>query len=50
MVDGNINAWLTDFLTNRKIKVVVDREEHEAVSVDSALPQLGTVLGPVSYQ
>ena len=26
-VDGNTNAWLTDFLTNRKMNVVVDGEE-----------------------
>ena len=37
-VDGNINAWLCDFLTNRKMRVVIDGEESEAVHVDSGVP------------
>ena len=47
-VDGNINAWLCDFLTNRKMKVVVDGEESDSVTVDSSVPQ-GTVLGPLLF-
>ena len=43
-VDGNINAWLCDFLTNRKMRVVVDGEESDSVTVDSGVSQ-GTVLG-----
>ena len=43
-VDGNINSWLSDFLTNRKMKVVVDSEESDSVTMDSGVPQ-GTVLG-----
>ena len=35
-VDGNFNAWLCDFLTNRKMRVVIDGEESETVPVDSA--------------
>ena len=47
-VDGKINDWLGDFLTNRKMQVVVDDEESEAVSVDSGVPQ-GTVLEPLLF-
>lgn len=47
-VDGKINDWLTDFLTNRKMKVLVDGEESDAVTVDSGVPQ-GTVLGPLLF-
>ena len=47
-VDGNINSWLSDFLTNRKMKVVVDGEESDSVTVDSGVPQ-GTVLGPLLF-
>ena len=32
-VVGNINDWLCDFLTNRKMKVVVDGEESDSVTV-----------------
>ena len=47
-VDGKINSWLRDFLTNRKMKVVVDGEESESVGVDSGVPQ-DTVLGPLLF-
>ena len=47
-VDGNINSWLCDFLTNRQMKVVVDSEKSESVTVDSVVPQ-GTVLGPLLF-
>ena len=45
-VDGNINAWLYDFLTNRRMNVVVNGEESEAILVYLGVPQ-GTVLGPL---
>ena len=44
-VDGNINAWLCDFLTNTKMPVVIDGEESKAAPADSQVPQ-GIVLGP----
>ena len=47
-VNGNINAWLCDFLTNRKMKAVVDSEESESVTVDSGVPQ-ATVLDPLLH-
>ena len=31
-VDGKINDWLIDFLTNRKMRLVVDGEESDAVT------------------
>ena len=48
VVDGNINVWLCDFLTNRHMKVV-DGEKLEAISVDSGLLQ-GMVLGRLLFQ
>ena len=45
---GNINSWLSHFLTNRKMKVVVDGEESDSVTVDSGVSQ-GTVLGPLLF-
>ena len=47
-VDGNISSWLSDFLTNRKMKVVVDGEESESVTVDAGAQQ-GTVLVPLQF-
>jgi hypothetical protein len=47
-INGNINNWLRDFLTNRTMKVVVEGEHSEAVHVDSGVPQ-GTVLGPLAF-
>ena len=48
-VDGNINAWLCDFLTNRKMKVVVNGEESESVTMESGTRPQGTVLGPLLF-
>ena len=47
-INGNINSWLCDFLTNRQMRVVVDDIESEAVRVDSGVPQ-STVLGPILF-
>ena len=46
-LDNNINAWLCDFLTNRKMKVV-DGQESESLTVDSGVPQ-GSVLCPQMF-
>ena len=32
-VDGNINSWLSGFLSNRKMKVVVDGEESDSDTI-----------------
>ena len=42
-VDGNINNWLRDFLTNWTMQVVVNGESAEPASVDSVFSQ-GMVL------
>ena len=47
-VDGKINSWLRDFLTNRKMKVLVDGEESESVGVDTGVPQ-GTGRGSLLF-
>jgi hypothetical protein len=44
-VRGSINRWLEIFLTQRKMKVVIDGDESVETTVDTGVPQ-GTVLGP----
>ena len=41
---SNINDWLCDFLTNRRMKVVVDGEESDSVTVKVGWSKPGAVL------
>ena len=47
-IRGNILDWITQWLTSRTQRVVVDGEESEHVHVKSGVPQ-GTVLGPLMF-
>jgi hypothetical protein len=40
-----VHAWLTNFLTQRKIRVVLEGEASKEVAAESGVSQ-GTVLGP----
>ncbi|XP_052249780.1 zinc transporter 2-like [Dreissena polymorpha] len=47
-INGNINHWLEDFLTDRSMKVVVEGDKSEPATVDPGVPQR-TVLGPLLF-
>ena len=47
-INGNIHSWLEMFLTKQHMRVVVDGDFSDSVTVDSGVPQ-GTVLGPLLF-
>ena len=47
-IKGNINSWLTNFLSTRTMRTIVEGESSKETSVDSGVPQ-GTVLGPIMF-
>ena len=47
-IDSKILLWITNFLNNRKQRVVVDGSFSHFADVESGVPQ-GTVLGPLLF-
>lgn len=47
-IQGNIHHWLTNFLTTRSMRTIVEGKSSDETSVDSGVPQ-GTVLGPILF-
>jgi len=46
-IQGSLQTWLTDFLTRRTMKVVLEGESSEEVAVLSGVPQGSVVAHPL---
>jgi len=44
-IQGELNSWIQNFLSNRKQAVVLEGEKSDYVAVESGVPH-GSVLGP----
>ena len=47
-ITGNLHAWISNFPTKRKQRVVVDGEHSDWTNMRLGMPQ-GTVLGPLLF-
>ena len=47
-IQGKVHQWISNFLTNRRQKVILGNSHSSLVDVSSGVPQ-GTVLGPILF-